>query len=71
MSRRLTPHQVDLLMAVNQGSIAPVTLRLASELRWLEHLGLVDACDGVRYSLTEAGRRQVDQVESCRQDTAS
>lgn len=45
MSHQLTQHQLFLLARVRSAPLVPATLRVHSELRWLEHLGLV-AFDG-------------------------
>ena len=59
MSHTLTNAQVVTLFSLADAGLLPVTLRMLSELRWLEYLGLVCADETGRYVLTESGQRQL------------
>lgn len=58
MSHPLTEAQVVLLSESGSGT-TPSTLRTLSELRWLEHLGLVAVHESTRFQITRAGRARL------------
>ncbi len=68
MSHPLTEGQLATLARASEG-LAPVTLRELSELRWLEHLGLVAVHDGALFHITKAGHsRLVGETADLRVD---
>lgn len=69
MSHPLTPNQFALLARVEAAALSASTLRTHSELRWLEHLGLVAVNRDGRFAITadglarmagEAGNSRID-----------
>ena len=56
MSHPLNASQIATLTAAADSGMLPVTLRMLSELRWLEYLGLMRIGAAGRYVLTDAGR---------------
>ncbi len=59
MPHRLTPNQLALLAESAAGGMVPSTLRALSELRWLEHLGLVARNADSRFAITPEGRARL------------
>lgn len=57
-----SPGQIKILSRAIDAPIAPPTIKVASELRWLAPLGLLSLDDERRYVVTEAGR------DTCRGD---
>ena len=55
MNDRVTPHQLELLRALDTSGRATATLRDLSDLRWLEHLQLVTVTPGGRFVATPKG----------------
>ena len=55
MLHTLTASQLALLAKTASGSMSASTLRAHSELRWLEHLGLVELDDDGRFAITADG----------------
>lgn len=57
MPNPLSRRQIALLAEAESSGVAARTMRAHSELRWLEHLGLLSTRDGARHELTDSGRR--------------
>ncbi len=57
----LTLPQVALLEVAAVVGIVPVTLRMLSELRWLQHVELVSEDASGRYRLTPAGSQELKE----------
>ena len=55
MSHPLTPNQLALLARADSAALTASTLRAYSEMRWLQHLGLVTVDGEGRFAITPAG----------------
>lgn len=62
MPTSLTPAQFELLARAAEAPMAASTLRTHSELRWLEHLGLVELDRDGRFAITATGEARLTGV---------
>ncbi len=60
MSYPLTPEQLLHLARMSSAALAASTLRDLSELRWLEHLGLVTVDPQGRFTITVDGQARLE-----------